>query len=253
MQKVKTLLLRQNEKGKFLWVPGVYHLARNLHEFPLRSLSNLLTYAYLIKPGKHFRLDLEKSIKNGIFYVCVAGGEGEKQVVKIPHLCSTYSRAFYRTLRKEAAFHDYCHTLLSLSRDPLWAAHFPYVSAIRRDGGYTSSYVPGHNLIQIKDAVRHARLLPDGVEPSDVIAAIDQLLNRLQTFMVKKGTLYGDWLLYNLIYDDQRRVIVNVDLEGLYSYQHPQFEANLEYIQSRFNYLKTLLEMTRLQNAEVSS
>lgn len=249
-QKIKGFILRQNEKGRFLWVPGLYHWARNFHEFPIRSLSNLLSYVCLIKFGKHRRLDLHRSIKNGIFYVCVAGEGDEKQVVKIPHFCTKYSRAFYRKLRKKAAFHDYCNTLSSIPCDPLWAAHFPRVSAIRRDGGYTSSYVPGHNLIQIQDAVRHASLLPTGVEPSEVIAAIDQLLDRLQTFMVQKGTLYGDWPLHNLIYDARRRVIVNVDLEGLYTYQHPHFEANLEYIQSRSSYLKTILEMRQRQNPE---
>jgi len=250
-QKVKDFVRQQNEEGRLLWVRPFWRFVRNVHRFsPCKKLVNLLYYSYLVGLRKHRPLRLGVNVKNGIFYISVRSEGNRSLVVKVPHLNTRYSWSLYKKLRDPAAFREYCSVLLSISNDPILGPHFPHVQNVRRDGGYTSSYVTGHNLSEIRDIARDGRPFPDELDPAEVMTGIDELLDRLKAFQRENGTLCGDWPIYNLIYDIRKKRIINVDVEGVYTYQYPHFEADLAYIEAALTHLKLIIEMRKSQSPE---
>jgi len=242
--KVKDFVWRQNEQGKLLLVRSLWRCARNAHRFFAgKRLCNFFYYAWLVTVGKYRPLVLGRNIENGIFYICVARGGAEKHVLKIPHLHTKTGWRFYKELRDRRTFKEYQDALLSRTSDPILGPYFPSIDKIRRDGGYRSSYVEGYNLLQVRDAVRRGCPLSSEVQASELTVAIDELLAALKRYQAENGTLFGDWALHNLIYDKDARRIYNVDVEGLYSYEHPALEANLEYVEAVLTHTKEVLQM----------
>lgn len=228
-----------------------WEVVRNLYRYsPMKKLLNMAYWGYVITLGKHRPLYVPPNIKHGIFYICVKANGDENSILKIPSLHTRYSWQFYRKLRNAAAFAEYRNALLSKASDPIWARHFPTVTEVTRDGGYRSSYVEGYNLLEIRHAAGQDRHLPREVRPAEVVLAIDELLEDLKIFAAQKGPLCGDWVLQNLIYDCRARNILNVDLEGLYTYHDPDFEANIENIERVFDHLKSILQMRESEAPE---
>jgi len=251
IEKIKHFFRRQNQNGRLLWVRVFWRCIRNLYEFsPAKRLSNSLYCAYLITVRNYQRLDVRRNIPNGVFHLFVGRKGDEKCVVKVPHLHTEGSWSFYKKLRNRKAFREYSNALLSILDDPVLGTHFPSVKKIRRDGGYRSSYVTGYNLVEIRDSARDGRPLPSEVKVSEIIAAIDELLRRLEKSMNKNGSLCGDWALHNLLYDKEAKRIINVDVEGLYNFRYPALEANLDYIEPVLTHIKAILHMRETQGQE---
>jgi len=253
-QRIKDILDRENEKGWLLWMRRLWRYMRNASRFVgPRSLLNLMYYMYLLKVKKCRRLQLGPCIKRGIFYVC-REQEGDRACVhKIPHLHTRVSCSLYRKLRNKRAFADYRAALLMEGVPPTLRSHFPRVTRVDRDGGYQSSYVPGYNLLEIRNMARDGAELPPDVEPSEIDMAIDELVAALKASVGENRSLCGDWALHNLVYDKKAKRIVNVDVEGRYTYQYPALATKLAYIEPVLRHAQAVLEMTQTQDEQAKS
>ena len=249
--KLKDLLRRQTRLGRLLWLRSALLCLHNLWVFyPLRRLYNLLYYIYLIKVRKYQPLKLEGNIKNGVFYLCLVENDKGTLLFKIPHLNSRYSYSLYRNLRDLKTFDEYSRMLKSLPDDPILGKHLPRVKEVKRGGAYWSSYVKGYNLIVVRDMLLNCRSLPVDLKPTELIHAIDELLQKLQEFKDSNGQIVGDWGIHNLIYDKVNHRVLNVDLEGFFLYRDGSFQVDILYTQALL-WLDSLKEMLRIQEKQI--
>ncbi len=251
LEKLKDLLRRQTQLGRLLWLRSLLLCLHNLWTFyPIRRLCNLLYYLYLVKVRRYKPLKLDDNIKNGVFYLCLAEKDKETLLFKLPHLNSVYSYSLCKHLRDSKAFDEYSDILKSLPDDPILGEHIPCVKEIKRGGAYWSSYINGYNLIVVRDMLLKGHSLPADLKPTELINAIDELLQKLQEFKDSNGQVVGDWGIHNLIYDKATHGILNVDLEGFFLYRDGSFQVDVLYKQA-LPWLKSLKEMLRIQESQI--
>jgi hypothetical protein len=88
------------------------------------------------------------------------------------------------------------------------------------------------------------------LKPTELIHAIDELLQKLQEFKDSNGQIVGDWGIHNLIYDKVTHRILNVDLEGFFLYRDGRFQVDILYTQALL-WLDFLKEMLRIQEKQI--
>lgn len=256
LEKTRQLIRQQNKLGRLLRLRATKIYLLNLLRFhPFRRFFNFWHYLFLTLIKKYKPLQLDKKIKNGVFYICMFRDKGSTSVLKIPRIDNVYSYSLWEKLCSLQAFNEYSSLLLSLSTDPIWNGHVPIAEQVRRDGGYVSSYVVGFNMTLVKEILLNRNNLPNDLCSSDLILAIDDLLANLREYVIRNGRLIGDWGLHNLIYEKTSRKIINVDLEGFYmtqdnKLQADMFTAKMEYIETELCTMKTILEIREGQDSK---
>ena len=244
IKNIRRYFKKQNQIGNYIWLREMYYFLLNLWEYyPFRRFLNFLHFFFLVNIKGQPPLKIDKKISNGVFYVCLAKSGNQIWVVKIPHLNKPCSVNLYKKIKNKRNFIEYSSTIKSLSADPILGKHFPPVREVKRNGGYSSLYIEGYNLLLLLDDLRFGRNLPQDIESSDLIKAINELLNSLSKFGQQNGCIYGDWTLDNLLYDRLNKKIKNVDLEGYYMYRQDQPSADMRYIKAILESLIETLEM----------
>jgi len=181
-------------------------------------------------------LKLDRNLKNGIFKILIS--ENKPQVViKVPKLDNVFSIQFVLSIKKDDAFERYRSVLLNEHNDISMDKHSVKPVKIYRNGGYLSEFVKGLNLGQIdRDPAEFKHV------SEEIIAAINEFIILLTEYYASdKFTLYGDWMLQNLIYNLEGKKIINVDLEGFYAYQGECLENNVVSLISNLEELKAKL------------
>jgi len=154
-----------------------------------------------------------------------------KLVIKIPYKPSLkWNYSFYKAIQDTKNYEKYYNSLMSLEKEVFLNKHICKVISISRDGGYTSPFIKGYNLLLLKNESKF-NLSPR--IKSKIISAINELIASLEKYQKKYGYILGDWFLSNLMYNINQNRIINVDLEGFgnvnsvdYHYIHSPYGLN---------------------------
>lgn len=177
-----------------------------------------------------------------VFYVCSQETPAGKTVIKLPRGDNQFSCKLIAAVRDHRIFEDYKKLLSTLSADPWLANHCVDAIGIRRDGGYTSEYVDGFNLAELKDRLFDPSVLPKDLR-NDLAKAIDDLLADLRGYDESHGKIVGDWALHNLVFSPERGSIVNVDTEGFFTFNTTGVETNLPLLERILGDIREFLRM----------
>lgn len=211
---------------------------------------NIFLFKYLVSVKKYEKLNLTNDIKNGIFEIFIKSNGKIKEVVKIPKRNNVDSLVFYYKLRKKNKFKDYYKTLVSLKHLPYLNKYILEPKDISRNGGYKCDYIEGFNLKYIKNQILYGNSHYQEEISSIIICKINGLLECMKMHFDRFGYIPGDWPLHNLIYDINKEKIVNVDLEGFYTYKKNNLQNNLKYLTQEFNELINLLDINKKRLSE---
>lgn len=240
---LKQLVLRKNERGSWLWVYPAYAAFHNLRNFPVRRFIKLLNYLTRVWAGKLEPLRLEKNLKTSVFYLGLAGSPPHQTVVKLPRLDNRYAHAFARSIRQQSDFDNYSALLRGLHRDRRIGKHCPPVLTLKRDGGYESPLIAGHNLASLRDLVSKTHSIPSDLDATKLLRAIEELDRSIEKRVNSREPATGDWAFHNLIYETASSTIKNVDLEGFFTYDHQRVEAAHEFVRAELSTLRTLVQL----------
>jgi hypothetical protein len=235
---IRTWVRNQNSKGKMLkakhffsqWADGEINVVSVFYK-----VINPIRFRYYTLIKGYNNLILEDYVKNGVFKIFISNSD-PKEVVKFPRKDNIFSLRFTNKLHRKRDFQVYQETLLGLSRLPFIHKHIADVRKIYRNGGYSSSYINGANLVVIKNSDNEIKY-----PARDIILAIDLLCESIQSYIEAGGKLSGDWMLQNLVYDEVSKRIINVDLEGFFLYIEDESETQFDVIYMQLNTVKEAL------------
>jgi PST family polysaccharide transporter len=244
----KAWFRRQSEEGGFLPLGRAWVNLRSLYHFhSVDRFANALVVKWNVVLGRWTRIEVPDCVIHRRFHICKDKASHGMSVVKLPHAANEFSTNLIRTLKSATQYHRYREILKNVRLDPFLGTHCLDVSVFRPDGSYRSEYVEGINLGQLRAELFSSKKLPGRVQ-DDLIQAILHLLGDLTRYYESTGTLFGDWPLHNLVYSPARKVIVNVDAEGFFTYSNGSCEARFPFVRSNLLHLIDLLELTRSNN-----
>ena len=236
---IRRYIKTQNQTNSYLWLRAVWRFLRDFWEsYPFWRFANFLHFFFLVNVKGRIPLKIDKRIMNGVFYICLDKSSEQIWVIKIPRLNSVHSSLLFKKILVRRNFVEYSNMIKAASTDPVLGKHFPPVRDIKRNGGYSSLYIEGYNLVTLRDDLRAGYDLPQDLDYSDLIKAVKELLDSLGKFAQQNGRIYGDWALHNLLYDKLTQKIKNVDLEGFYMDRQDQLQADAGYVKGM---LETLI------------
>lgn len=231
MQRLKIWLRNQNERGRYVLLGSfLRRLLSFYYLHPRQRFLNWLTVQYQTRLGHWKRFSFGRSMLQRVFYVCSQETSAGKIVIKVPRGDNQFSCNLIAAVRDNRVFDDYKKLLTTLTADPWLAKHCVDAVSIRRDGGYTSEFIEGFNLAELKDGLFDPVVLPTDLRGS-LSKAIDELLADLHGYHQSHGKIIGDWALHNLIFSPERAAIVNVDTEGFFSFSGVGVETNLQLLE----------------------
>jgi len=236
LENIRGYIKKQNQNGHYLWLRNLWRSLRDFlrdvsQPYLIRRIVSFWHFVFLIYVKKWPRLKIDKKIINSVFYICLNKRDKQTWVVKIPRLNNDVGCDFYKKILSQEDFIKYSDMIKSVFVDPIIGKHFPPVRDVKRNGGYSSLYVEGYNLITLQEDLLLGRGLPCDINHPDLIDAVNELLDSLRHFEKQNGRICGDWALHNLLYDKLARKIKNVDLEGFYMYRQDQLGAASRYIE----------------------
>lgn len=201
-------------------------------------------YRKKVSGGELKHLTLDPGIPNGVFHVLVRNVDGRRTIVKIPRLdSSAASRKLFRLVKSHDGSERYKRHLTGLAENVTLSAHLPKIVSIGRFGGYESAFVEGTNLADLVRHIYRRMELPAGIDPEGIEAALDRLLFDLDAYQKAGGAPCGDWALHNLVFDGASGEILNVDLEGFFTYGEKDVEASPQFAKEEFTGLTALLKL----------
>jgi len=139
------------------------------------------------------------------------------------------------------AFGEYRRTLRGAGDDPIIGSHFPAVTDVRRDGGYTATLIRGYGLWMIRDLLRGGHSSPTDVGTDDLIGAINMLAENLGKYQDKHNTLLGEWKLTNLIYCADNRSVYNARVDSCFTTRGKKSVAGRPHLDSELDYIREML------------
>lgn len=212
--------------------------ARHFHS-PKR-LTNAVEVAFTrgVLQGKS--LTAPSPIGGRTFHATVVRSEVQHLVVKIPRADNQYGSIFLKRIRDSTERQRYERVIRSLQNHPTFGSHCPKLIDIRDDGGYTSEFVEGHNLADLQNQMF---LVLEPEQRTHLRRALERLAANLEKHLSTDSDVGGDWSLHNLIYSPTRDELINVDLEGFYTFSMKTHRAE---IASSLGTIKEVLEYLRL-------
>ncbi len=248
IETLKNIVRQKNRDGKLLWVRKVYEYPGILIRF--HSLSRFRNFwDYRLRTLLSQDVTAKKQAGGGdqVFYELVNSANSRRAIMRIPRFDESYGCSLRHQLKDDRAFEDYRRILQTASDDPVMGRHFPEVSDVRRDGGYTATLVRGYGLWTLRDRLRDGRGLPSDVEAADLVAAVDVLTGNLRKYQKAHHTLSGEWKLNNLIYgvDDHR--VYNARVDSCYTTTGKEAQERLAHLDSELEFIR---EMARTLMAE---
>jgi hypothetical protein len=222
--------------GPFRYIRDVY-----CHH-PRQRFLNFIEVRFKTMLGLWKIMSIPDSVLHRVFYVCLAKSAKGIEVIKLPIGNNENSCALLESLSSAEAFEKYRRVLQNSKLDPWLKNHCVAVTRVRRDGGYTSEFVDGLNLANIRDQVLRGEKIAKPLR-QELTRAIDQLLQDLTGYANQHGTLIGDWPFHNLIFSPERQTIVNVDAEGFYTWFGAAEQSHLPLITANCLDFVQLLEL----------
>lgn len=230
----------------------MYSMVANFSK--IYSLYNYFYFKYLIYAKGYEKLSLPRNVKNGIFEIFILSDNGRKEVLKIPRRNDFNSFSFYWKIRRKKAFKDYCAILHCLKNIPYLQENIVTLIEVNKNGGYKSVYVEGYNLKAVRDHILYGE--SNEIEDSRLLRMVHQikkLIENLEKYNDKFGHIPGDWPLHNLVYDNNKDTVVNVDLEGFYTFKEARLENNLDYVRNELSEVINLInEFSREKQISIS-
>ena len=206
------------KKGTPLWKALLFE-----QRLPLRYIRLLTRYRsyYLIKIKRYKKLNLNKNHINGIFDIFTKKNNGKIIVLKKIKIKgdSFYADRFIERIKDYKEYKNYYNTLMSLNKLPLLNKHTCKVKSIKRNGSYISPFIEGYNLKILSDRIKENKVILEKKENLKILYAMKEMIDSLENYQKKFGKVPGDWLLHNLIYSIKKEKIINIDLEGFYTYR----------------------------------
>ena len=240
---VKNWFKYQNKRGKFIWLRDAWRYLRGLYHFhPRQRFLNLWigrigTFLGIWKP-----ISLPSWIIQRRYHVFVQAGANGKRVKKLARGDNQFSFDLIKELEQSASRTRFKEVLGSAKTDRWLRSHCVTATEIRVDGGYSSEYVEGINLAQLRDELFIREGVPVNVRYG-LLHAIPRLIEDLNGYCQEHGHLVGDWALQNLIYSTASQTIVNVDAEGFFTYGDGVGEASLKFVETNLRNLAELLKL----------
>jgi hypothetical protein len=142
-------------------------------------------------------------------------------VYKYLHIPNPVAQSLYRHLSKKYYLERFCHIIQSASKQKKLGKHIVEGFLLPGIGNYGSPWIPGLTLQEIKDisSIQEWRALdPTGSRRRGLLRAIHQLQMSIKQAHRENGFIRGDWALHNIVYQEDKGRVVNVDLEGFFTY-----------------------------------
>ncbi|WP_409303498.1 hypothetical protein [Peribacillus sp. SCS-155] len=235
----KNWLYTHNRNNKLLWLTSTLKLIRKACKIEtFYKAINPLRFKYYTLFKRYEILELEDNIANGVYKVFIKKSNNNISVVKIPRKDTIYSLNLIKSIRSNYKFSQFQETLSSLSSHKYIHKHIVNFNKIYRNGGYESNYIVGYNLKSLYDYYSEWPIDKKPFIPSELNAAIDQLIYNLELYQKEYGGLEGDWDIQNMMYDTNNKKIVNVDLEGFFLYRNNELETQLDFIKENLHGLQ---------------
>ena len=159
----------------------------------------------------------------GRFCIYVGKAKGRKVVLKILAHKYPEGRQLRKELKDPERFGEYRDIFTSLDRFPYLSEHICELIRLDRSGDYVCEHVAGPNLLTVQREIEAGTspLSNDRELAGKILAATRVIIARMEDYNREYGCVRGDWPPGNLIYDADRDRLINIDLEGFYSYRHP--------------------------------
>ena len=217
------------------WPRSWGYLPHKLWDLHLgRRLINRGIRIKMRRQGYHLLGGKQQANRNGVFDIY--HHPGRKEIIKIPRRDDYYSYYFWDSLRDASQYEKYRKILLNACQQAHIGEHVVAVNEVFRSGGYISPYIDGFLLADLGYSLDSA-LVP----VQDVLDALDDLECSLTVCVGVGMPLSGDWELHNLLFDPGERRIINVDVEGFYSFAPGRRENQLNRICQNIEDVRRLL------------
>ena len=130
-----------------------------------------------------------------------------------------------RDLKRPGKLKRFRHVIEHSSQKQNLGKHIVSGRNLTYPGDYSSPIILGMTLSQLSKVsnITWNAMDPSQIKRHQLITAIGQLQTAIRKTiqnpdLSKKKFITGDWALHNLVYDEKNNNIVNVDLEGFYTY-----------------------------------
>jgi SAM-dependent methyltransferase len=242
-QRVRVWLRTLKENRRSVVVGPLLRFFVSLYYFhPRERFLNGLNVKFKTGAGIWKRFSFGRSMVQRVFYVCSQETSAGEIMIKLPRGDNQFSCNLIAAIRDDRRFEDYKQLLITLRADPWLAKHCVDVFRVRRDGGYSSEYVEGFNLADLRDELFDSKAMPKHFRDG-LAKAIKHLIADLRGYYTQRGELIGDWGLHNLVFSPEKASVVNVDAEGFFSFDKAKWENNLSWIEG---YLSDIVEFLQL-------
>jgi len=174
-----------------------------------------------------------------------------KKVFKIIKLSHKFGLKLFFRLADKAEFDAYKKTIESLKNLEFLNKHIAELVEVYRTGSYCCAYVNGYPLEVLKKYIAEGNtdFFKNQKNIFNIKPAIQELLDSLKNYYCKHKTIVGDWSLQNLVYDQDLNRIINVDLEGFYTYkkdtnfnEYKIFENDYSWIEKTLKDFSSILD-----------
>ena len=247
---VNEWIKEQNQGGRLIRTRTLWRCAKNLYRFHSQErFLNFVTAETRVALGIWRRVELPDSVIHRRFSIYQETRTPEGRIIKLPHGSNDFSYDLIKKLRRPSEFKNYQETITSIKQNRLLRNHCPDVYRFRPDGGYVSEYIEGINLARLRDELFKPGLATNSIKRG-LVSALEELRQDLACFHSENGHLVGDWPLHNLVFSEAKRAIINVDLEGFFTYQNGEMEAHFPFVESNLCNLIALLNLRERKETE---
>ena len=134
-------------------------------------------------------------------------------------------------IKDPSNFKKYHSTLSNLNNLPFLDKHICKLIKIYKSGSYTCEYIQGYNLFLLLKIIESNKSKIDSRLKLKITGSINELIISLKKYKKEYGYITGDWSLHDLVYSTKENRIINVDLEGFYTYNRKDIYPSSAYTQ----------------------
>lgn len=174
----------------------------------------------------------------GVYKIII--NKSENKVYKYLSTETEVGKKLTRRLKNKQSFMYFKQLVEHFSKHPIIGNHIVEGKCQKKPGDYCSPIIKGPLLSNLYNLQILIKLDPKLI--FSVIISIGILISNLKKFKNDKGYLLGDWTLHNLIFCIKRGCLVNIDLEGLYSYSPIGLSLSWDSGESKLGIIKKRLK-----------
>lgn len=149
----------------------------------------------------------------GVYTITTSQSGGHIIVGKRINLNNEVGQTLYKRLRKRKHLQTFNKCITHSCKHPIIGKHAVPGRLTKGRGNYCSPLVQGPTLGN-KQRIQQL----DHHNCVALIVACEELIHSLRQFKDQNGYLIGDWTPHNLVWNQDNGNLVNIDLEGFYTY-----------------------------------